>query len=78
VLVDSIAASLAQTQGLEGDQARCIAQHVVDVVGADQLVGIGKGGSLAAAPKAVQEQFASAIIDAARACGVDLSKVGSG
>jgi hypothetical protein len=78
VLVDSIAASLAQTRGLEVDQARCIAQHVVDQVGADQLVGLGKGGSLAAAPQEVQEQVAGAIIDAARACGVDLSKVGSG
>jgi hypothetical protein len=78
VLVDSIAASLAQSDGLDATQARCVAQHLVDEVGADQLVSLGQGGTLAAAPKEVQQRFAGAIVGAAQACGVDLSKVGSG
>ena len=53
-----------------------MAQHVVDEVGADQLVGIGGGESLSDAPEDVQEDFATAIVNAAAACDLDLSKIG--
>ena len=76
VLVDAIAASLAEGGKLTPDEATCVAQHVVDEVGADQLVGIGSGESLADAPDDVQRQFATAIVNAAQSCGLDLSKIG--
>ena len=76
VLVDAIAASLAEDGTLTSEEATCVAQHVVDEVGADKLVGIGGGESLADAPEDVQKDFATAIVNAAESCGLDLSKIG--
>jgi hypothetical protein len=76
VLVDAIAASLAEDGQLTSDEATCVAQHVVDEVGADKLVGIGGGESLADAPEDVQKDFATAIVNAAASCNLDLSKIG--
>lgn len=76
VLVDAIAASLAGDGKLTAEEATCVAQHVVDEVGADQLVGIGSGETLADAPEDVQREFAAAIVGAAEQCDLDLSKLG--
>jgi hypothetical protein len=76
VLVDSLAASFAEDGQLTPDEATCLAQHVVDEVGADELVGIGSGETLADAPEALQQQFAAAIVKAAEQCDLDLTKLG--
>lgn len=68
VLVDSIAASLAQDGTLDVEQATCVAQHLVDDLGADKL-----SAGVDEEDPAVQEEFAQALLDAADDCGVDPS-----
>jgi hypothetical protein len=76
LVVDAIAASLAQSGTLDAVQARCLAQHVVDNLGADTFQGMGSGGSFADAPPEVQQALAQGIVDASRACGIDPSTLG--
>lgn len=76
LVVDSIAASLTQSGTLDAEQARCVAQHVVDNLGADTFQGLGSGGSFADAPPEVQRALAQGIVDASRACGIDPSTLG--
>jgi hypothetical protein len=76
VLVDSIATSLGSDGTLTPVQARCMAQKIVDDVGADRLLELTKGGGgLSAEPPAVQSEFEASIVKAAGACDVPLSKL---
>jgi hypothetical protein len=76
VVVDSIAASLTQSGTLDEGPARCVAQHVVDDLGADTFQGMGSGGSFSDAPLEVQQALAEGIVTASRACGIDPSTLG--
>lgn len=76
VLVDSIAASLGQTGKLDAVESRCMAQAVVDAMGADRLLEVTKIVSSVDADPAVKAEFEAALRQAATACGVPLSKLG--
>jgi hypothetical protein len=75
ILVDSIAASLAADGRLDADQARCVAQEVVDLVGPERLIEI-TGGSFETAPVEVQNEFAAAIVQATGTCGIPPAQLG--
>lgn len=75
-LVDSIAASLAETGDITDEQAQCVAQSVVDAVGVEALIAGGASGDFAGASAELQQQVVKAITDAAGACGVPLSSFG--
>ena len=76
ILVDSIAASLAADGQLTAEQAPCVAQQVVDIMGAERLLEITGVGEFETAAPEVQEEFAQAIIDATTACGIPPSQLG--
>jgi hypothetical protein len=77
LLVDSIAASLAEGGTLDDDQAHCLAQEIVDTIGFDRLMELGlEGGNFEDADPAVQQEMAAAVLDAATACDVPLSDLG--
>lgn len=76
VVVDAIAASLTQSGTLDAAQARCVAQHVVDELGADTFQEMGSGGSFSDASPEVQQALATGIVAASRACGIDPSSLG--
>jgi hypothetical protein len=75
-IVDAVAALFTQDGKVDAETARCLGQHIVDAVGADQLVELSAGERLADAPTAVQEAFAQAVVDAATACNVDVQSLG--
>lgn len=75
ILVDSITASLADDGRLTPEQARCVAQQVVDIVGPERLIEI-TGGSFETAPADVQDEFAAAILQATGACGIPPAQLG--
>jgi hypothetical protein len=76
VLVDSIAQSLAANGAITAEEAQCLAQSIVDTVGADQLLQGAANGDLANAAPEVQQAVVAAITTAAAACDVPLSKLG--
>jgi hypothetical protein len=76
VLVDSIAASLGQSGLIDAVESRCMAQAVVDTMGADHLLEVTKSGSFADAEPAVRAEFEAALRGAATTCDVPLSKLG--
>jgi hypothetical protein len=76
ILVDSIAASLAADGGLTAEQAGCVAQQVVDLVGAERLIEVTGPGGFETAPADVQDELAQAIVDATAACGIPASQLG--
>lgn len=78
VLVDSIAESLAAGGSVTDEQAQCLAQSIVDTIGADKLLESVGDGDLANAPPEVQQAVVDAIAEAAAACGVPLSQLGEG
>jgi hypothetical protein len=75
-IVNAVAALFTQDGKVSEETARCLGQHIVDQVGADQLVALSAGGRLSDAPEDVQRRFASAIVDAAAACHVDVQSLG--
>jgi hypothetical protein len=75
ILVDSIAASLAEDGRLTPEQAQCVAQQVVDILGPERLIEV-TGGSFETAPAEVQDEFAAAILQAATACGIPPAQLG--
>lgn len=75
-LVDSIAESLAEGSTLTPEEAQCLAQSIVDTVGADELMaGVGDGDFSQASPE-LQQAIVQSITGAAAACNVPLSKLG--
>lgn len=75
-LVDSIADSLAESGTLTDDEAQCLAQSIVDTVGAEELMaGVGDGDFSQASPE-LQQAIVESITGAASACNVPLSKLG--
>lgn len=76
ILVDSIAASLAADGQLTPEQSQCVAQQVVDIVGAERLIEITGVGELETAPVEVQDEFAQAIVQATTACGIPPTQLG--
>jgi hypothetical protein len=76
VLVDSIAQSLTANGAITAEEAQCLAQSIVDTVGADQLLQGAADGDLASASPEVQQAVVAAITTAAGACNVPLSKLG--
>jgi hypothetical protein len=76
VLVDSIATSLSADGTLTTAQARCMAQKIVDDIGANRLLDATKGGNgLSGASPQVQAEFEGAIVKAAGGCNVSLSEL---
>lgn len=76
VLVDSIAQSLAANGAITAEEAQCLAQSIVDTIGADKLLQGAANGDLASASPEVQQAVVAAITTAAGACDVPLSKLG--
>lgn len=77
VIVDGIASSLAADGTLTEEQAQCVAQEMVDVIGLERLMELGAGGGdLETADPAVQQEVASAVLGAAEACDIPLSALG--
>lgn len=77
VIIDGIAKELAADGTLTQEQARCVAEQMVDTIGLDRLVELGAGDtSLDEADPEVQQEVAGAILAAADACGVPLSQLG--
>jgi len=76
VLVDSIAQSLTANGAITAEEAQCLAQSIVDTVGADQLLQGAADGDLANASPEVQQAVVAAITTAAAACNVPLTKLG--
>lgn len=76
VLVDSIAQSLTANGAITAEEAQCLAQSIVDTVGADRLLQGAANGDLANASPEVQQAVVAAIATAAGACNVPLTKLG--
>jgi hypothetical protein len=75
-IVNAVAALFTQDGKVPEQAARCLGQHIVDAVGADELVSLSAGGRLSDAPEPVQRRFADAIVGAAAACGVVVQSLG--
>ncbi len=75
VLVDEIAASLVGGE-ISEDEARCLAEAVIDDVGLARLVEITAGGDFNNAAPEDQQELAQALLAAAGACDVPLSALG--
>jgi len=77
VIVDGIASELAADGRLTEEQARCIAQEMVDTIGLDRLIELGAGGNeLDNADPEVQQEVAGAVLEAAGTCEVPLNQLG--
>lgn len=77
VLVDSIAESIAADSNLDEADARCLAQDIVDTIGAERLLELGAGGDFENIDAAGQQEIGQAVISAAGACDVPLSELGA-
>ncbi len=72
--VEGIAEEIAADSNLTDEQARCIAQGMIDAVGLDRMLELGAGGTnLDDADPATQQEIAQAVLAAAEDCGVPLS-----
>ncbi len=76
VLVESIASSLADDGSMNVIQANCVAQELVDLLGADRLIVLTGNGDLSSVPPEAQEEFAQAVLAAAQTCNVPLAELG--
>ena len=77
VFVDAIATELQQGSDLTKTEATCIAQEVVNTLGAEKLVDLGLAGDFEDAPAAAQQEVTSAIINALPPCNVAPSRLGN-
>ena len=75
-LVDSIAESLAAGSELTAEQARCMAQSIVDIVGTEALIAGGASGDFSGASPELQQQVVAAVTTAAESCDVPIDKLG--
>jgi hypothetical protein len=74
--VGSMAADLSADGTLTPEQGECVAQALVDDLGLERIIEVTGGGEFENADPADQQEFASALLDAAGACGVPLSALG--
>ena len=70
VIVESIAAGLTQDGTGDISRARCVAQALVDAMGAEALLEVSPVDGASTASAELQEQYATALDGAAVACGV--------
>jgi len=77
-LVSSIADSLAAGGTITAAQAQCLAESIVDTVGAEELLAGGAEGDFTDASPELQQAVIAAITTAATACDVPLSQLGAG
>jgi hypothetical protein len=71
VLVDGIAEQLAANADLTEEQARCVAQSMLDTIGVERLIELGAGdGGFDAADPEVQQEIAGAVLQAAETCDI--------
>ena len=77
-LVESITTSLTEGGQLTEDQARCIAQGVVDAIGVEALLQGGLSESFESASPELQQQVIQALTEAAETCNVPLAQLGGG
>lgn len=75
-LVAEIAAGMMEDSNLTEDEANCLAQALLDDVGAGRLAELGASGDFSGASNAEQQEIAEAIIAAAGACDVPISAFG--
>jgi hypothetical protein len=73
LLVDSLAESFAADGALTEEQAQCVAQYVVDAIGTEGLI---SAGDLSSAPPEVQQEFTTALNEAAAECNVEIPGLG--
>lgn len=77
LLVESIAKSLEAGSHLSPEDATCIAQHAVDSVGPERLIELTSGNDdFEQAPTEVQNELATAVVDAAKKCNVPVASLG--
>jgi hypothetical protein len=75
-IVDAIAESLAGPN-ITTEQARCLAQAMIDDLGLDRLVELGlQSGDFDTASAEAQNEIVQATLDAATSCDVPLSALG--
>jgi hypothetical protein len=77
-LVQSIAQSLSEAGQLTPEQSQCVAQSVVDAIGAEALLQAGVSESFESASPELQQQVVQALTEAAEACEVPLAQLGGG
>jgi hypothetical protein len=70
VVVESIAAVLTQDGTVDIAKARCVAQALVDAMGAEKLLEVSPVDGTSTASAELQQQYATALDGAASACGV--------
>jgi hypothetical protein len=70
VVVDSIAGLLTANGTVDLVKARCVAQAIVDDLGADRLLELTAGGDPTALSPELQAEYFGAVDAAARSCGV--------
>ncbi|MGH9084699.1 MAG: hypothetical protein ACRDYW_04550 [Acidimicrobiales bacterium] len=77
-IVSSIERSLIESGRLTEEQAHCVAESVVDDVGAEALLQGGVSESFESASPQLDAQVVQAMTDAAEACDVPLAQLGGG
>ena len=75
-IVDSIANELSADGTMSEEDARCIAQAVVDEIGIERLTELTAGGSFDDADPAAQQEITGALLTAAGACDVPIDAFG--
>jgi hypothetical protein len=68
--VDSMTASLTSSGKVTADQAKCVAQSVVDELGTKKLAEISVTGAQGSASTSLQNAFATAVQKAGKACNI--------
>lgn len=75
-LVGEIAAGMMEDSNLTEEEATCLAQALLDDIGAGHLAELGASGDFSGASNEDQQEIAEAIIAAAGACDVPISSFG--
>ena len=75
-VLDQIAASLLDGSSLTDEQARCLAQGVVDELGVDRMSELFSSGAFDAITEDGQSEATGALLQAAAACEVPLTAFG--
>ncbi len=76
-LTESIAESLAADGTLTAEQATCVAQGVLDALGADRMLELSGSGDFDDASPEVQAELGEALAAAASVCDVPLNTLGA-
>jgi hypothetical protein len=73
-VVEELSTDLETTMGLSASDADCVAERLVDDLGADELRDVDFAAD--EPPASDQEELAAAVLDARSDCDVDLSTTG--